>query len=218
MVEVITFFDAWKMNPPDPVQKYWPILSNLPIQMIWLQNYFRDGWNVFDFIIVLGSLIAYIFKIFSKLSTTGVSPIAQCSHHSIPYSFQFSAPIIFGPSYFWPPSPNSAHFIFGHPLKITFFRFCFNSFKGFWKHFGPFNFPPPKKSQTFSAPQIFGFMLEFDPNSSSLQNPLALDISVFRLFRAMRIIKLLRRGYTIRILLWTFLQSFKVMNTRECAK
>ena len=35
---------------------------------------------------------------------------------------------------------------------------------------------------------------------------------MFRLFRAARLIKLLRRGYTIRILLWTFLQSFKVIS------
>ncbi|CAE1308012.1 CACNA1B [Acanthosepion pharaonis] len=33
----------------------------------------------------------------------------------------------------------------------------------------------------------------------------------FRLFRAARLIKLLRQGYTIRLLLWTFLQSFKAL-------
>lgn len=32
-----------------------------------------------------------------------------------------------------------------------------------------------------------------------------------RLFRAARLIKLLRQGYTIRILLWTFVQSFKAL-------
>jgi hypothetical protein len=31
------------------------------------------------------------------------------------------------------------------------------------------------------------------------------------LFRAARLIKLLRQGYTIRILLWTFVQSFKAL-------
>jgi voltage-dependent calcium channel L type alpha-1D len=36
------------------------------------------------------------------------------------------------------------------------------------------------------------------------------DVSMFRIFRAARLVKLLKRGYTIRILLWTFLQSFKV--------
>ena len=37
-----------------------------------------------------------------------------------------------------------------------------------------------------------------------------LSFGFFRLFRAARLIKLLRQGYTIRLLLWTFFQSFKV--------
>uniref|UniRef100_A0A674F5E3 Calcium voltage-gated channel subunit alpha1 E n=1 Tax=Salmo trutta TaxID=8032 RepID=A0A674F5E3_SALTR len=36
------------------------------------------------------------------------------------------------------------------------------------------------------------------------------NMSFLKLFRAARLIKLLRQGYTIRILLWTFVQSFKV--------
>lgn len=46
-------------------------------------------------------------------------------------------------------------------------------------------------------------------NFSSLQNNF-INLSFLRLFRAARLIKLLRQGYTIRILLWTFVQSFKV--------
>ncbi|GAA6097064.1 voltage-dependent N-type calcium channel subunit alpha-1B isoform X3, partial [Tachysurus ichikawai] len=42
-----------------------------------------------------------------------------------------------------------------------------------------------------------------------MQNKL-INLSFLRLFRAARLIKLLRQGYTIRILLWTFVQSFKV--------
>jgi len=38
-------------------------------------------------------------------------------------------------------------------------------------------------------------------------------MSFLKLFRAARLIKLLRQGYTIRILLWTFVQSFKVRTT-----
>ncbi|CAM9579129.1 unnamed protein product [Lampetra fluviatilis] len=37
------------------------------------------------------------------------------------------------------------------------------------------------------------------------------SLGFLRLFRAARLIKLLRRGYTIRILLWTFIQSFKAL-------
>lgn len=38
-----------------------------------------------------------------------------------------------------------------------------------------------------------------------------INVSFLRLFRAARLIKLLRQGYTIRILLWTFVQSFKAL-------
>uniref|UniRef100_A0A915I6P9 Ion transport domain-containing protein n=1 Tax=Romanomermis culicivorax TaxID=13658 RepID=A0A915I6P9_ROMCU len=37
------------------------------------------------------------------------------------------------------------------------------------------------------------------------------NLSFLRLFRAARLVKLLRQGYTIRILLWTFVQSFKAL-------
>ena len=51
-----------------------------------------------------------------------------------------------------------------------------------------------------------------DRRISSLQNTL-LNLGFLRLFRAARLIKLLRQGYTIRILLWTFMQSFKVVSS-----
>ena len=37
-----------------------------------------------------------------------------------------------------------------------------------------------------------------------------INVSFLRLFRAARLVKLLRQGYTIRMLLWTFVQSLKV--------
>lgn len=43
-----------------------------------------------------------------------------------------------------------------------------------------------------------------------LVNTSSFNMSFLKLFRAARLIKLLRQGYTIRILLWTFVQSFKV--------
>ncbi|KAM9322783.1 voltage-dependent N-type calcium channel subunit alpha-1B [Pholidichthys leucotaenia] len=46
--------------------------------------------------------------------------------------------------------------------------------------------------------------------SASLTNKM-INLSFLRLFRAARLIKLLRQGYTIRILLWTFVQSFKAL-------
>lgn len=53
------------------------------------------------------------------------------------------------------------------------------------------------------------------PNPPSLARPSqsvnTINMSFLKLFRAARLIKLLRQGYTIRILLWTFVQSFKVL-------
>uniref|UniRef100_H3DQM3 Calcium voltage-gated channel subunit alpha1 E n=1 Tax=Tetraodon nigroviridis TaxID=99883 RepID=H3DQM3_TETNG len=44
-----------------------------------------------------------------------------------------------------------------------------------------------------------------------LQSVDKFNMSFLKLFRAARLIKLLRQGYTIRILLWTFIQSFKAL-------
>lgn len=57
------------------------------------------------------------------------------------------------------------------------------------------------------------FTLEFDTYAGFFQKSYSIfNVGVFRLFRAARLIKLLRQGYTIRLLLWTFLQSFKVIS------
>lgn len=48
-----------------------------------------------------------------------------------------------------------------------------------------------------------------------LVNTSGFNMSFLKLFRAARLIKLLRQGYTIRILLWTFVQSFKVRCARK---
>lgn len=38
-----------------------------------------------------------------------------------------------------------------------------------------------------------------------------MNVGFLRLFRAARLIKLMRQGATIRVLLWTFVQSFKAL-------
>jgi len=40
-----------------------------------------------------------------------------------------------------------------------------------------------------------------------------MSISFFRLFRVMRLVKLLSRGEGIRTLLWTFIKSFQVLQS-----
>ena len=53
------------------------------------------------------------------------------------------------------------------------------------------------------------FDLSICMNKNLLQKNF-INVGFLRLFRAARLVKLLRQGYTIRILLWTFVQSFKV--------
>lgn len=61
--------------------------------------------------------------------------------------------------------------------------------------------PPPSLSLVSPSLQPFARL------SQSVNT---INMSFLKLFRAARLIKLLRQGYTIRILLWTFVQSFKV--------
>jgi len=43
-----------------------------------------------------------------------------------------------------------------------------------------------------------------------------ISVNFFRLFRVMRIVKLLSRGEGIRTLLWTFIKSFQVHSPPTC--
>ncbi|XP_064293173.1 voltage-dependent P/Q-type calcium channel subunit alpha-1A isoform X3 [Phalacrocorax carbo] len=101
----------------------------LKIMAFGVLNYFRDAWNIFDFVTVLGSITDILVTEFG----VGGSPCG-------------------------PRSPGA----------------------------GP-------RSPLVSPQNNF------------------INLSFLRLFRAARLIKLLRQGYTIRILLWTFVQSFKAL-------
>lgn len=85
------------------------------------KNYFGDAWNVFDFIIVLGSFIDIVYSEVNMMSTTAGNPAGGNKSGSI------------------------------------------------------------------------------------------ISINFFRLFRVMRLVKLLARGEGIRTLLWTFIKSFQAL-------
>lgn len=102
------------------------------------QNYFRDTWNIFDFITVLGSITEIIVDL-------------QVDR----------------------------------PKVCSFINLC-------------------------SDPIPNGVSDDHSPGSS-FQSVEKFNMSFLKLFRAARLIKLLRQGYTIRILLWTFIQSFKAL-------
>ncbi|XP_068605395.1 voltage-dependent R-type calcium channel subunit alpha-1E-like [Brachionichthys hirsutus] len=78
-------------------------------------------------------------------------------------------------------------------LKIMAFGFV-NYFRDTWN--------------IFDFITVLGSITEIIVDLQSLNT---INMSFLKLFRAARLIKLLRQGYTIRILLWTFVQSFKAL-------
>ncbi|TRY59910.1 hypothetical protein DNTS_010052, partial [Danionella cerebrum] len=78
-------------------------------------------------------------------------------------------------------------------LKIMAFGFV-NYFRDTWN--------------IFDFITVLGSITEIVVDLQSLNT---INMSFLKLFRAARLIKLLRQGYTIRILLWTFVQSFKAL-------
>ncbi|XP_048580456.1 voltage-dependent N-type calcium channel subunit alpha-1B isoform X2 [Nematostella vectensis] len=87
-------------------------------------------------------------------------------------------------------------FLFEAILKLIAFKL--NYFRDYWNVF----------DFIIVVTTLVGVLLELVQDT---KNQLDIDPSFFRLFRAARLVKLLRQGYTIRILLWTFLQSFKAL-------
>ncbi|XP_069497534.1 voltage-dependent R-type calcium channel subunit alpha-1E isoform X1 [Ambystoma mexicanum] len=81
-------------------------------------------------------------------------------------------------------------------LKIIAFGFL-NYFRDTWN--------------IFDFITVIGSITEIILTDSKLVNTSSFNMSFLKLFRAARLIKLLRQGYTIRILLWTFVQSFKAL-------
>lgn len=56
----------------------------------------------------------------------------------------------------------------------------------------------------------FVFGLTFPDALQNSEDSARISITFFRLFRVMRLVKLLSRGEGIRTLLWTFIKSFQV--------
>ncbi|KAF0036998.1 hypothetical protein F2P81_009872 [Scophthalmus maximus] len=152
-------------------------------------NYFRDAWNIFDFVSVLGSITDIL-----------VTEIWTSNRFSVQRSVSARSSEPAGEIVTSPPS--------------SFFRFR--------------NFPILRHSTTYRS-ACLGYLstnrvserdllrrlflclrLTFFPAPSPPQNNF-INLSFLRLFRAARLIKLLRQGETIRILLWTFVQSFKAL-------
>ncbi|XP_045486267.1 voltage-dependent calcium channel type A subunit alpha-1 isoform X3 [Pieris rapae] len=92
-------------------------------------------------------------------------------------------------------------------LKLIAFG-CTNFFKDPWN---TFDFITVIGSIIDALIMEFGSELGENCADISCQQENTFNVGFLRLFRAARLIKLLRQGYTIRILLWTFVQSFKAL-------
>lgn len=163
-------------------------MDNLRLRWIYFyfsQNYFRDYWNIFDFIIVVATLVEVLIELFKvrKLSSTRKKKKKRISDgHSKTRAR--------APGYTGQLSAQSCCC----ELLFRVVELLLNT-----------SFLPP------SVPYVYitcYYSLFQDEESSNSKRDI--DPSFFRLFRAARLVKLLRQGYTIRILLWTFFQSFKV--------
>ncbi|XP_060812331.1 voltage-dependent calcium channel type A subunit alpha-1 isoform X14 [Bombus pascuorum] len=86
------------------------------------------------------------------------------------------------------------YFIMGLIVLNTVLLMMKNFFKDAWNMFD---------FVTVIGSIVDALVIEFGENF--------INVGFLRLFRAARLIKLLRQGYTIRILLWTFVQSFKAL-------
>lgn len=88
-------------------------------------------------------------------------------------------------------------FVFLGEFSVKMFALGCNYFKDGWNN--------------FDMLIVAGSLMDFAIKKLLPPGTIDFDPSIFRLFRAARLVKLLRRSRSLRILLWTFLQSFKAL-------
>ncbi|XP_072311304.1 voltage-dependent L-type calcium channel subunit alpha-1C [Eucyclogobius newberryi] len=123
------------------------------------RGYFSDPWNVFDFLIVIGSIIDVI--------------LSEINHYFVDAWNTFDALIVVGSIV---------------DIAIT-----------------EVNPADSSHSSSSHLPVVRPMGLQNSEENARI------SITFFRLFRVMRLVKLLSRGEGIRTLLWTFIKSFQAL-------
>lgn len=198
---------------------------------VHFQNYFGDAWNVFDFIIVLGSFIDIVYSevnVSILLVTLRFRSEYLQNHGRYPKSprnqkcflrnfLQKSSFAVFS----WTVAFGDTSFERFHHLVHEHFRTEYLQNHGRYRKnpndqkYSRRNFlqkDPCEVSNkcslnctvvktTFNTTPFFALQ----PGSNLI------SINFFRLFRVMRLVKLLSRGEGIRTLLWTFIKSFQAL-------
>ncbi|XP_072566206.1 voltage-dependent L-type calcium channel subunit alpha-1C isoform X1 [Paramormyrops kingsleyae] len=121
------------------------------------RGYFSDPWNVFDFLIVIGSIIDVI--------------LSEINHYFVDAWNTFDALIVVGSIV---------------DIAIT-------------------EVNPADSTSSSQSPMVRSMV------SQNGEDNARISITFFRLFRVMRLVKLLSRGEGIRTLLWTFIKSFQAL-------
>ncbi|XP_029317625.1 voltage-dependent L-type calcium channel subunit alpha-1C [Cottoperca gobio] len=136
------------------------------------RGYFSDPWNVFDFLIVIGSIIDVILSEINPADTSSSSTSSPSSSSSSSHP-----PVV-------RPMVRSDGNLVRLPTSSTI------------------------------PPSLHPSILPSATPPMGLQNSeenARISITFFRLFRVMRLVKLLSRGEGIRTLLWTFIKSFQAL-------
>ncbi|XP_075886257.1 voltage-dependent L-type calcium channel subunit alpha-1C [Nelusetta ayraudi] len=139
------------------------------------RGYFSDPWNVFDFLIVIGSIIDVIL---SEINPADSS--ASSSSSSSPSSSSSSS------SSSHPPVVRPTVCSDGNLARLPTFT-------------------------TTTTPPSFHTSSPAPMGLQNSEESARISITFFRLFRVMRLVKLLSRGEGIRTLLWTFIKSFQAL-------
>ncbi|TRY65828.1 hypothetical protein DNTS_018004 [Danionella cerebrum] len=205
------------------------------------RGYFSDPWNVFDFLIVIGSIIDVILSEINKsVYVTPPPPVAplflSVLHRTclsevlsdwtgawggemgvFASSVLLTIPhciLLYECLYFSPADPSSSP-----PSSVV---------RPMVRTNGNRNPPLIPPLTNYCLPRDFGMKAQFSVipmalgricrplliSSGGLQNTednARISITFFRLFRVMRLVKLLSRGEGIRTLLWTFIKSFQAL-------
>ncbi|XP_034719594.1 voltage-dependent L-type calcium channel subunit alpha-1C isoform X2 [Etheostoma cragini] len=143
------------------------------------RGYFSDPWNVFDFLIVIGSIIDVILSEINPADSSSSS-----SSSSSPSSSSRSS------------SSSSSHPPVVRPMVRS---------NGNLVRLPTSSTIPPSLHPSIPPSATANMGLQNSEENARI------SITFFRLFRVMRLVKLLSRGEGIRTLLWTFIKSFQAL-------
>ncbi|CAL8279506.1 unnamed protein product [Merluccius merluccius] len=195
-------------------------------------SYFRDLWNILDFIVVSGALVAFacsgtkgkdintikslrVLRVLRPLKTIKRLPKLKAVFDCVVNSLKNVLNILIVYMLFM--------FIFA-VIAVQLFKgkffYCTDESKGLEKDCRGVSGSDATAAADVEANylkaawNVFDFVTVLGSITDILVTEIKdklINLSFLRLFRAARLIKLLRQGYTIRILLWTFVQSFKAL-------